>query len=177
MVYPVTHYGTVTDTSIFVAPGLDFFLRLFQSIIFLPFFSTSGHLEIVLLHDLSSQGFPVVVGDTWLLQTNQVAILQVPYISTLDTDATYFYWEDLAKRMGHGFSLLLSTANIIKLFGTRLQISRLISFPQENRSERLICDSKAPPPIGDSPLPQFLRHHHFTDIPPTLVVNNSNDKS
>ena len=79
--------------------------------------------------------------------------------------------------MGHGFSILLSTADAIKLFGPHLCIYHLASFTKKDRCNRLIFFSMVPPPGDDSPLPHPLLHHHFTNLPPTLDVNASTDKS
>ena len=57
----------------------------------------------------------------------------------------------------------------ILLFGQCLRILRLVSVPQTNRKDKLICDSIAPPPGGDLLLP-----HYCQDTP---AVNVSTDRT
>ena len=80
------------------------------------------------------------------------------------------------ERVGRGFSILLSAADAIKLFGPHLCIYHLASLTNKNRCNRLVCYSMVPPPGDDPPLPHPLLHHHFTDLTPTPDVNASTNK-
>ena len=80
------------------------------------------------------------------------------------------------ERVSLGFSLLLTADNTLRVFGIYLRISRLARVPQNNRRNRLIYDSTAPPPGGDCLLPPQNRHK-FPDLPPTPPVNASDDTS
>ena len=102
---------------------------------------------------------------------------QLPHVSTKTVEDTYFDWEELVERVGRGFNLILSLVKAIKFFGTRLCIYHLASVTKKTRCNRFICYSTLTPPGDDSPLPQYLLHHHFTDIPPTPDLNYSNNKS
>ena len=129
-----------------------------------------------MLSDYASQGFPASVGTPWSMRTIRAAILQGPHVSTRTPEATAFCREELVERVSHGFSILLEEEDAIRIFGTRLRISRLASVPQKNQRNRLICDSTAPPPGGDSLLPPQHRHK-FPDLLPTQPVNASTDTS
>ena len=58
--------------------------------------------------------------------------------------------------VGHGFNILLSAADAIKLFGPHLCIYHLASLTNKNRCNRLVCYSMVPPPGDDSPIPSFI---------------------
>ena len=72
------------------------------------------------------------------------------------------------ERVYCGFSLLLKADDVLRIFGTRLRISRLASVPQKNRRNRLICDSTASPPGRDCLLSPNQRHK-FPDLPQTSL--------
>ena len=139
--------------------------------------SFSGHSATSFIQNFFSQGSPTVSRYTWSLQTIQEVILQVPHVSTKTVEDTYFFWEELMKSVGRGFSILISAANAIKLFGTCICIYHLASFTNKNLCNWLICYSMAPPLCGGSHLPLSLLYHHFTDIPPNPNGNASTDKA
>ena len=136
----------------------------------------SGHPATSLLYKLSSQGFPTVVRDPWSLQTIQEVILQVPHVSTKTAEDIYFFRDEFVERVGRSFSFLLSAADAIKFFCPCLCIYHLASVTKNNYRNRLICYSTAPPSGDNSPLLQYLLHHHFTDLLTTPYVNTSTNK-
>ena len=151
------------------APDIDTFVKgcQFQTIAAPP--SLSHHLDKSLLQSLATSGFLAAVGKPWSLDAIRATIKRGPHTSTCNSASTTFCLKELADRVSQGFSLLLTAETAILLFGRRLRISRLASVPQANKKDRLICDSTASPPSGDSLLP--------TSSEDTPAVNVSTDRS
>ena len=139
--------------------------------------SKSKHPATSLLSAFSKEGVPVHVGAPWTAEAISAAIQQGPHVSTRTEEATSFCREELVERVSRGFSILLTTGDAQRIFGTRLRISRLASVPQKARKNRLICDSTAPPPGGDSLLSPQDRENGITPTPDTPAVNASTDKA
>ena len=173
---PVAHCATAARTAIATAPTLNAFISSCQSPTVAPPPPGSNHPASDLLSTYAAEGFPASVGAPWSLDTIRAAILQGPHVSTRTPEATAFCREELVERVARGFSLLLTEQDALRIFGTRLRISRLASVPQANRRNRLICDSTAPPPGGDSLLPPQHRLKS-PNLPATPPVNESTDKS
>ena len=169
---PVAHFSSVTRTTLAYFPDLNDFIRSCQSLIIPPPPPTSQHPATDLLSNFVFRGLRTSVGDPCSLDTIQVAILQVPHVSTCMPEATTFCREELVERVSRGFSLLLKADDALRVFDTRLCISILASVPQKNRRNRLICDSTALPPGGECLLPPHHRHK-FPDFPPTPPSNAS----
>ena len=58
----------------------------------------------------------------------------------------------MQQRIKHGFSILLSAADAISLFGEKLKISRIAAVPQANLRPRLILNLPEQP---DSDMPRI----------------------
>ena len=97
--------------------------------------------------------FPAAVGKPWSFDTIRDAIHKGTHPYTHNLSSTAFCCADLADRVYHGFSLLLTAETDVLIFGRCLHISRLASVPHTNRKDRLICDSTSPTPGGDLLLP------------------------
>ena len=67
-------------------------------------------------------------------------------------DMTTFIRGEMQRRIKDGFSILLPAADVIQLFGARLELSRIAAVPQAHCSPRLILNLSAQP---DSDTPSF----------------------
>ena len=150
---PITHLVKITGTAISSASNIDTFIKgcQFQTITVPP--SLPHHPAKSLLEYLATSRFTAAVGKPWSLDAIRAAIKRGPHTSIRNSGSTIFCREDLADRVSQGFSLLLTAERVIFLFGWCFRISQLASVPQDNQQDRLIYDSTAPPPGGDSFLP------------------------
>ena len=139
--------------------------------------SESQHPATSLLVAFSAGGIPVHVGAPWSTEAISAAIKQGPHISTCTEAATFFCREELVERVSRGFSILLTTEDAQRIFDNRLRISRLASVPQKALENRLICDSTAPPPGGDSLLSPQDRKNRVAPTPDTPTVDASTDRT
>ena len=103
------------------------------------------HPAAALLQSYITDGFPAEVGPAWPLASIKAGIKMGPHTSTLTPAATAFFPKELLERVSRGFSIILSQADALTYFGTRLKISRLASVDQVNRKPRLICNSSSAP--------------------------------
>ena len=88
---PVTHFTSVTRTTLAYLLNLNNFIRSCQSLIIPPPPPTSQHPATDLLSTIAFQDFPAAVGDPWSVYTIRAAILQGPYVSTCTPEATTFF--------------------------------------------------------------------------------------
>ena len=61
---------------------------------------------------------------------------------------TVFIRGDLHQRVQDGFSTLFSKADVVRIFGKNLKLSRIAAVPQEHRRPRLILNLLAQPNKG-----------------------------
>ena len=67
---------------------------------------------------------------------------------------TAFIWGDMQQRIKDGFSILLSAADAISLFGDKLKISCIAAVPQAHLRPRLILNLSEQP---DSDMPRIKK--------------------
>ena len=100
------------------------------------------------------------------METIWAAIKDGPNTSTCDATAAVFCQTELVERIRCGFSILLSAKDAVEIFHQRLCIFRLASVLHKNRKNRIIYDSTAPPPGGDS-----LLHPSIRNPPPLYPIS------
>ena len=166
---PIAHLTDITGTVMSLASDINTFIEgcQFKTLADPP--SSSHHPAQPLLQFLATSGFPAAVGKPWYLAVISSAIKKGPHTSTRNSAYTILCQKELADRVSRGFSLLLTAEAAILHSGRRLQISCLVSMSQANQKDRLICDSTAPPPSGDS--------HVLPSSEDTPAVNVSTNRS
>ena len=147
---PIANLTEIKGTAMSYDPDIDTFIKgcQFQTIAAPP--TSSYHQETPLIQSLETLGFPAAAGKPWSLDPIRDAIKRGPQTSTHNPASTFFCLEELAYCVSRGFSILLTAEMAILLFGRGLRISFLAGVPQTNQKDRIICDSTAPPPGGDS---------------------------
>ena len=144
----IAHLANITGATIYSSPDIDTFVKgcQFQTIAAPP--PSAYHLATPLTQSLATSGFLAPVSNPWSLDAIKAAISKGSHTSTQNPASTAFCRVELAYRVSHGFSLLLTLEVAVLLFGRNLRISRLVSVPQTNWKDWLICDSIVSPPGG-----------------------------
>ena len=144
----IAHLANITGATIYSSPDIDTFVKgcQFQTIAAPP--PSTYHLATPLTQSLATSGFLAPVSNPWSLDAIKAAISKGSHTSTQNPASTAFCRVELAYRVSHGFSLLLTLEVAVLLFGRNLRISRLVSVPQTNWKDWLICDSIVSPPGG-----------------------------
>ena len=103
------------------------------------------HPTAALLNKYVEEGIPAHTGPPWSPEALGTAISKGPHASACTLEMTSFVWGELRRRIKDGFSILLLAANAMRLFGERLELSRIAAVPQAHRRPRLILNLSAQP--------------------------------
>ena len=73
----------------------------------------------------------------------ETAISKGPHASACTLETNSFIRGELRRRIKDGFSILLPAADVMRLFGKKLKLSRIAAVPQAHRCPRLILNLSA----------------------------------
>ena len=87
------------------------------------------HPVAALLQTYSEEGIPAHMWPPWSPQALETTISKGPHASACTPEMNSFIRGDIQRRVKDGFSILLLAADVIRLFGERLKLSRIMSVP------------------------------------------------
>ena len=103
------------------------------------------HPAATLLHKFVEEGILAHTGPPWSPEALETAISKGPHASACTPEMTLFIRGELRQRIKDGFSILLLTADNMRLFGEKLKLSRIAAVPQAHHRPRLILNLSAQP--------------------------------
>ena len=96
------------------------------------------HPAADLLRAYAEEGITAHTGPPWSLHALETAISKGTHTSDCNPDRTAFIRGEMQRRIKDDFSILLPTADAIRLFGENLKLSRITAVPQAHHRPRLI---------------------------------------
>ena len=98
-----------------------------------------------LLKTYIEEGILTHTGPPWYPEALQTDISKGPHASACTPEMTSSIRGELRRRIKDGFSILLPAADTMRLFGKRLELSRIAALPQAHCRPRLILNLLAQP--------------------------------
>ena len=103
------------------------------------------HPAAPVLRKYENKGIPVHTGPSWTQRDLDQAITEEPYTSAYKQEIKPFMSGEIRQSVQDGCSILLSAADVVRLFGDKLKLSCIAAFLQEYLRLRRIINLSAQP--------------------------------